>query len=89
MTDTPVFIGAGNKAVALTAIVYYRYQPATDAETDKPAKPARLKISTYARYLQERSDTKQLSVVNENLVFLGEEADQVLAQLVPHTAVAQ
>ena len=80
-----ILIGVGGKAVSLSAIVWYRHTPATDAVGDKPAKPSKLRILTFARTLTERSDTKSTFVVNESITYYGVEADQMLALLLKHT----
>ena len=91
MAQDITFIGTDTKGVALSGIVYYRYTGAvsmSDGATTV-AKPARLKIITYARVLHERNDAKQQALVNDSVVFLAEEADAVLAQLAQHKADAK
>ena len=87
MSDV-VLLGVGNKGVALSAIVWYRYQPPTETVEEKPGKPARLRILTFAKTVAENVDkTGAVTTrsVNETVVFVDDEADQMLALLKKHT----
>lgn len=86
MSDV-VLLSVGHKGLALTAVVGWRYQPATEPVEDKPGKPARLRVLTFARGLSETKDSADpnpLRTINEALVFVADEADQMLTLLKNH-----